>query len=172
MAEGKGRIVTSFSQVGQDLWVLEKLGNKRDGLFLDIGCGHPVEGNNTFLLWRDFNWNGISIDRDQRNKEIWDEFLRPGIIISNALDMGFGSKSFFDYLSLDIDDDQFQFVISFPWDRIRFTVMTIEHDSYRFGDAVRDEIRGVLHKAGYVIDRKDIGEKKFEDWWINPDAFK
>lgn len=165
--------MTSFSQVGQDLWVLEKLNYKRNGTFLDIGCGHPIEGNNTYILERDYEWNGISIDRDTTLQSSWvcnGRFL----ICCDCLEAKLLSPPniHFDYLSLDIDDSQLAFVRIFPWDKIRFSVMTVEHDSYRFGDSPKDEIRDILHKSGYVIDRKDIGEKRFEDWWINPEAFK
>ena len=39
----------TFSQCGEDLTVLKYL-PERDGMYVDIGGGHPVIGSNTFLL--------------------------------------------------------------------------------------------------------------------------
>lgn len=161
----------TYSQAGQDLWVLEKLPLKPFAIFLDIGAGHPIEGNNTFLL-EQMGWIGFALDKiiDSR---LW-KYRNAATIEIDALDANWDYHGHYDYLSLDIDENQLEFVRMFPWDRIRFCVMTVEHDAYRFGNAQRDEIRDILTKAGYVIDRKDIAIEgvAFEDWWIDPNKVK
>ena len=49
----------SVSQLGQDLWVLEKLNFKRDGYFVEFGATDGVLLSNTLLLERDFGWRGL-----------------------------------------------------------------------------------------------------------------
>jgi FkbM family methyltransferase len=49
----------TYSQLGQDLWVLEETNNKRDGYFVDFGATDGITINNTYLLEKDFGWNGI-----------------------------------------------------------------------------------------------------------------
>lgn len=54
--------MNSYSQVKQDLWVLEMLYNKTGGFFLDIGAYDGVEFSNSYLLEKDFNWNGLCVE--------------------------------------------------------------------------------------------------------------
>ncbi len=51
--------VFSFSQHQQELFVLETLGFKRNGFFLEIGVGPGTTYSNTHLLETYFGWSGI-----------------------------------------------------------------------------------------------------------------
>lgn len=49
----------SKSQLDQDLWVLEKTNNKRNGFFIEAGACDGIFLSNTYLLEKEYNWNGI-----------------------------------------------------------------------------------------------------------------
>ena len=49
----------SRSQLGQDLWVLEKLDWKREGFFVEFGATDGVLLSNSWLLEEHFGWRGI-----------------------------------------------------------------------------------------------------------------
>ena len=56
----------SHSQAGQDKFVYDTLvkpTNYINGTFLDIGCGFPIEINNTYSL-EQLGWRGVLIDKD------------------------------------------------------------------------------------------------------------
>ena len=51
----------SYSQIGQDVFVLNYYKNKSDGFFVDIGAGDGILFSNTFILEKN-NWKGICIE--------------------------------------------------------------------------------------------------------------
>src|SRR4029453_1403725 len=53
------------SQYGQDRVVLELLGGKRGGFFLDSGAADGVRASNTELLEKEFGWTGICVEPDR-----------------------------------------------------------------------------------------------------------
>lgn len=49
----------STSQLGQDLWVIEKCGMKRGGYFVEFGATDGVRLSNTYLLEMELGWTGL-----------------------------------------------------------------------------------------------------------------
>jgi len=49
----------SLSQMHQDLFVLQELGEKRNGFFVEFGASDGLLFSNTALLEREFGWTGI-----------------------------------------------------------------------------------------------------------------
>ena len=52
---------TQYSQWGEDQFINQFFKDKIDGIYLDIGCFHPVMYSNTCLLHKK-GWRGINID--------------------------------------------------------------------------------------------------------------
>ena len=165
----------NYSQAYQDVFVLECLDYKRDGKFLDLGCNDPIEISNTYLLEKEYGWTGTCIDIDSKmiNKFIG---LRGCRALSHdctrieEIDLG---CSHFDYLSLDLEPAQVTLscLKKIPFNSISFSVITFEHDQYRFGSSIKDESRQIFKDAGYTLLCADVHNKQkiynFEDWYIN-----
>lgn len=56
LAELKNR---ATSQLGHELWVLEKSSYKRGGFFVEFGATNGILLSNTYLLEQGFGWNGL-----------------------------------------------------------------------------------------------------------------
>ena len=52
----------SYSQIGQDLKVLEHFNKKKNGYFIEVGANDGIALSNTYLLEKDYNWKGICIE--------------------------------------------------------------------------------------------------------------
>ena len=65
----------SYSFNGVDLLVDYIFKSKKNGFYLDIGAQHPVSNNNTYLLYKK-GWNGINIDLDEKNINLF-KLARP-----------------------------------------------------------------------------------------------
>ena len=42
----------SYSLGGVDLLVNYIFRNKKQGVYIDVGCNHPIKNNNTYLLYK------------------------------------------------------------------------------------------------------------------------
>lgn len=52
----------SYAQFSQDLKVLKHLNNKKNGYFIEVGAANGIDMSNTYLLEKDYNWEGICIE--------------------------------------------------------------------------------------------------------------
>ena len=60
----------SYSMLGEDLVVKKFFKNKKKGLYVDVGCYHPIDGNNTYLLFKK-GWEGINIDLNKTSIDLF-----------------------------------------------------------------------------------------------------
>ncbi len=73
---------TSFSLTGIDL-IIDYIFNKKNGIYIDVGCNHPVFNNNTYLLSKK-GWKGINIDIDKKSIELFNLFRKEDLNINLA----------------------------------------------------------------------------------------
>lgn len=69
------------------------------------------------------------------------------------------APSMIDYLNLDIEGSEFEVLRTFPFDKYRFRLITVEHN---FEEPKRTMIHDLLAANGYVRDR----EVQWDDWYI------
>lgn len=176
------------SQAGQDLFVIAMTQGKRQGTWLEIGCGTPDYHNNTYLLEKQLGWSGISIDISAEGYGVpnsWERFRPRGqLVIADACTIDYSQFApSFDYLQVDVATPLQNLEVL---DRViktqRFAVITYEHDAYSCGDGMtsRARSRELLTAAGYDLVVGDVWCPKdthagspeqdtyFEDWWVDP----
>lgn len=54
----------TYSMFGEDLIIKKFFFKKKKGFYVDIGCYHPIDGSNTYLLYKK-GWNGINVDLNE-----------------------------------------------------------------------------------------------------------
>ena len=84
----------SYSMDGEDLEIVKYFENLDNGFYVDVGCYHPIEMNNTYLLYKK-NWKGINIDVSKFSIDLEPriEFIKS--FFSN------GQKQIFDFSGLN-----------------------------------------------------------------------
>jgi len=88
----------SYSMDKEDLVIKEYFKSKNKGFYVDVGCYHPLQRNNTMLLYQK-GWRGINIDISDFSIKLF-KFLRPddfnlNLAVSNKegeIDMFFQKK--------------------------------------------------------------------------------
>ena len=56
----------SYSISNVDLIIDRMFSNLNNGIYIDVGCNHPIKFNNTYLLYKR-GWSGINIDLDSKS---------------------------------------------------------------------------------------------------------
>ena len=56
----------SYSISNVDLIINRMFSKIKNGIYVDVGCNHPIKYNNTYLLYKR-GWRGINIDLDKKS---------------------------------------------------------------------------------------------------------
>ncbi len=86
----------SYSYGGVDSLVLNIFKNQEKGFYLDIGCGHPIKNNNTYLLNKK-GWSGINIDLDEENIDLFNAYRTKDVNLAVAVSDKEGETDLFFY---------------------------------------------------------------------------
>lgn len=171
----------SASQAAQDIFprtvLVPHTGAVRT--YLDVGASHPTYISNTVVLEME-GWYGVSMDIVDA-KGLFDQFGRKNpFVCADATQVDWEKlfdkypvlhDGYLDYLSFDVDDATIPAFDHFPFDKVKCSVITIEHDAYRVGPQTRNYIRERLLNLGYMLVCEDViceGHGEFEDWWVYP----
>ena len=65
----------SYSISNVDLIIDHLLINTKKGIYIDVGCNHPIKYNNTYLLYKK-GWRGINIDADKTSIKLFNKFRK------------------------------------------------------------------------------------------------
>ena len=170
-----------YSQAGQDRFVYGITGGLSTGTFLDIGCGLPEDISNTYAL-EQLGWRGLLIDiAPDIAERVAAKRVSP-FVCADVTKIDWAEAlakhklprfpQTVDYLSFDVDEAGVAAFARMPWPALRFRILTVEHDAYRFGDGPRQAMRATLRRLGYDLLCPDVSnlraDLEFEDWWVDP----
>jgi hypothetical protein len=172
----------SNGQALQDMFILSVLNGKRNGTYLEIGAQEPIFQNNTAILEQNYNWKGVSVEIREDLCRMFAEQRKNTILCKDAttidyeklLDNSFDTTEI-DYLQLDVEPSKvtFECLLSIPFDKYKFAVITYEHDHYvDMTGTYRTKSRNYLKMMGYELVVANVSQNEntpFEDWWVHPD---
>jgi hypothetical protein len=181
--------VEFYSHEQQDEFVYNLFEQKQNGFFLDISCGNPVIGNNTYTLEKHCKWKGFCFDMTKNST--WSQWRTSPLInldatredLTDFLISNIPETNVIDYISLDVDVDGINLAYlalkRVLESNIKFKAITFEHECYLQGSNIRDKSIYLLEERGFVSLFEDVrlwsggvdNEGSFEDWWIHPDYF-
>jgi hypothetical protein len=169
----------------QESFIIDILKQKRNGHYVELGAAHYSNGNNTYLLEKEYDWKGVSFEIVESMKDDFNA-NRSNPCMGDALSFNytdyFEKNNFpkqIDYLQVDIDAGYdiygrpvgnnhwtLQGLIAIPLNTYRFTLITFEHDAnmYWKNTTIRDAQREILDSFGYSL----IQRSYHEDWWVDP----
>lgn len=74
----------SFSKSGEDMQLKKLINKSVSGVFVDIGCWHPIKASNTYYFSLR-GWKGICIDPNPELRELYQKFRPNDIFINCAI---------------------------------------------------------------------------------------
>jgi hypothetical protein len=156
------------------------------GYYVELGSRHYLEGNNTYVLEKEYNWKGVGFDIIPEFVEEYNKKRNNPCMLHNALTFDylkyFKENNFpkqIDFLQVDVDSgydekgnpignaaETLLGLISLPLSEYRFSIITFEHDAnmHHPNIQVREAQRVILSALGYKLVFRD----HFEDWWVDP----
>jgi hypothetical protein len=176
----------SWSQAGQDLFVIGACGYKKNGTFVEVGAMHSSFMSNTYLLETEFGWSGVSFEIDPIRAAEFNKNRKAECIVGDATIADYASifknknlPKDIDYLQVDIEpaNQTLQALELIMSTGHRFRTITFEHDLYvdSNNQAIKDRQKELLTSLGYSLykenvcwDKEQVGP--FEDWWILMDS--
>jgi hypothetical protein len=182
--EGINQVPYSYSQIGQDIFVLSCLKGKKNGRYVEIGAYHPTEISNTYILEKYYNWTGISLDINESSVELFNQHRYNFAIQQDAMiadynlifnTLGWTDSKIIDYASIDCEppENTFRALQQLIQSEYTFAVITFEHDTYQATQPIKQMSRDLLFSKGYelvvggLMGSPDWHDQ--EDWYVHPD---
>jgi hypothetical protein len=177
----EGDVLPGYSEASQDLFVVRMTQSKKQGTYIEIGSGHPINSNNSYLLESEYGWRGVSVELSAGLVQEFRAVRLNPVVNSDAtlldyitLFEEYNLPKEIDYLQIDIDPalQSLETLRRIPFQEYKFSVITFEHDRYRANRKIAKESRKILHGFGYNLVVKNLTLetlKPFEDWWVHPD---
>jgi len=88
------RKFTHFSGAGEDISIKKLFPNNHIGIYVDVGCYHPIKYSNTWALYKK-GWRGVNIDIDDIKIDLFKMVRRNDINIDCAVSNKTGKVKYY-----------------------------------------------------------------------------
>lgn len=172
-----------LGQSNQDEFVIKLLNYKKNGYFLEIGSNHPININNTYVLEKEYNWNGLMVEYDKNFESLYKQHRSSNYIIQDATKVNyedlFKKYNFpnnMDYLQIDLEVSNnstlqtLELLNDTIMKNYTFNVVTFEHDIYSGNYFnTRQRSREIFDNNNYIRVFSDVknGGNPYEDWYVH-----
>lgn len=156
-------------------FALRFCGDKENGTYVEVGSSHWLEGNNSYMLEKEFGWTGVGIDIEEHYVNGYNKNRSNPCILGDATkvnwDQYFEENNFpkqIDHLSIDTDQTNLLSLLNMPLSRYRFSTIVIENrESNSMSDDINNRVQKVqqeiLSKYNYTL----VGSGYTDDFWID-----
>lgn len=127
----------SFSKAGDDIQLHKLIKAQTPGVYVDIGCWHPIKASNTYYFYLR-GWKGLCIDPNPELNEVY-KTLRPN---DNFLNFGIGSYS--EKLKYYMLEDQHSSMNTFDLDFIK---------AHNFQEKIKKTVDVSIYPLKEVLDK-------------------
>ena len=86
----------SYSRSNVDLIIDRIFKDVKKGIYVDVGCNHPIKYNNTYLLYNK-GWEGINIDADIKSINLFNQFRKNDVNVNKIVSNNENIKKFYFY---------------------------------------------------------------------------
>jgi FkbM family methyltransferase len=150
----KGRYRRSYSQHGEDDFILNYFERKQAGFYVDIGASHPFRLSNTYLLYQ-HGWRGVTVEPIPLLGHLHKRWRPQDSLVQKAIGPVPGSLTFQEMLpsvlsTLDADTAQVyvnegkaQLLRSYPIDVITLGQLFTNHVGPRTIDLLSIDMEGL-----------------------------
>jgi hypothetical protein len=172
---------STYSEALQDIFVISMCKGTGLSSYLEIGAGPAKFNSNSYLLESHFEWEGISIELNEKFVNEFKEIRKNEILLTDATKLDYSNllkngnfPKDIGYLQIDINPSYQSLLTLFqiPFGLFRFGVITFEHDQYRTSRKIAKISRLKLEKEGYLLVARNVLSNfggAFEDWWVHPE---
>lgn len=88
------------SEFGEDRLLKELFQDVDDGVYLDIGCHHPIRESNTYYLHAKKGWSGFNIDANKLSIKLFNIFRPKDVNLNIGIGLKDGVSTFYEFSPL------------------------------------------------------------------------
>lgn len=156
-------------------FALRFCGDKDNGTYVEVGASHWRDGNNTYMLEKEFGWTGVGLEIEQHYVDEYNKNRSNPCVQGDATtfnwDKYFEENNFpkqIDHLSIDTDTANLLSLVNMPLSRYRFSTIALENkessnQALDIDEKVKKTQREILARYGYTL----IGSGYTDDFWID-----
>ncbi|MDT0645308.1 FkbM family methyltransferase [Zunongwangia sp. F260] len=78
------RYPISFAKSGDDIQLFKLIKQNTPGVYVDIGCWHPIKASNTYFFYLR-GWKGICVDPNPEIKTIFKKYRKHDVFVNAAI---------------------------------------------------------------------------------------